>query len=213
MMSRLFTPCDRLGAESSGVEGTGIGLALTRSLTELMGGSISADSAPGGGSCFTVTFPVAPLSSLHPVVVPDQVLPTQNSAAASLTTHGTLLYIEDNEPNVRIVEHVLRLRPGWRLVHAALGRLGIELARAHEPDLVLLDLHLPDIPGRDVLIALKNDPATCSIPIAILTADASATQPRQLLRVGADRFLTKPLDLDEILRLLDDHAVGGRGGS
>jgi PAS domain S-box-containing protein len=213
MMSRLFTPFDRLGAEGSGIEGTGIGLALTQSLTEMMGGSIAADSTLGHGSCFTVTLPVSPDSATSAEPANDGTVMADPPDATSPVTHGTLLYIEDNEPNVRVVEHVLRLRPGWRLIHAALGRLGIELAQGHRPDLVLLDLHLPDLPGRDVLMALKNHPDTCSIPVAILTADAGASQPRHLQRAGADRFLTKPLDVDEVLRLLDDHGQGDSGGS
>src|SRR4029077_1440779 len=113
------------------------------------------------------------------------------------------LYIEDNEPNVKVMESVLGLRPEWRMIHAALGNLGLELAHAHRPDLILLDLHLPDRSGLDVLIALRRDPVTSDIPVVVLTADASATQAQSLEEAGASRYLTKPLVLDEILATLD----------
>jgi len=205
LQSRLFTPFDRLGAEGTPVEGTGIGLALTRALAELMDGSISAESAPGEGSCFTVRLPravptAAPeLSSDYSASLPDP---------ETETRRAVVLYIEDNEPNVRVVEHIVRLRPHWRLIHAGLGQLGIDLVQAHHPDLVLLDLHLPDLSGQDVLTALKNRPETSAIPVTILTADASSVQPRRLLEAGADRFLTKPLDIDELLGLLDEVIAG-----
>jgi CheY-like chemotaxis protein len=119
---------------------------------------------------------------------------------------ATLLYIEDNEPNVHVVEHLLRLRPRWRMIHAALGGLGIELARAHRPDLVLLDLHLPDQPGRDVLRALKRRADTEDIPVVVLSADASPGLSRTLVAAGAEQFLTKPVDVDVVLALLDEVA-------
>jgi CheY-like chemotaxis protein len=119
---------------------------------------------------------------------------------------ATLLYVEDNEPNVHVVEHLLRLRPGWRLIHAALGGLGVEFARAHRPDLVLLDLHLPDLGGHDVLRTLKRRADTKDIPVVILSADASPGLARKLVEAGAEQFLTKPLDFDVVLALLDDVA-------
>jgi CheY-like chemotaxis protein len=204
LQNRLFTPFDRLGAEGSAVEGTGIGLALTRALVELMAGSITAESEPGHGSCFTVSLP----RSAQPKA--PQIGPSTGDADSepgpTPQRSALLLYIEDNEPNVDVVEHIVRLRPDWRLIHAGLGQLGIDLARAHHPDLVLLDLHLPDLPGQDVLTNLTNHPETSGIPVAILTADASSGEPRRLLGAGAYRFMTKPLDLDELLGLLDEVA-------
>jgi len=211
LQERLFQPFDRLGAELGEVEGAGIGLALTQSLAELMGGGVSVKSARGEGATFTVTLPagsgVDP-SSAHeivPAVVPSAVAPAPWSVPAG--TH-TLLYVEDNEPNVHVVEHLLRLRPEWRLIHAALGGLGVELARAHHPDLVLLDLHLPDQPGRDVLRSLQRRDATKDIPVVVLSADASPGVAGRLVEAGAQRFLTKPLEVDVVLALLD--ATSGR---
>lgn len=209
LQSRLFTPFDRLGAESSGVEGTGIGLALTRALAELMDGSLSVDSAPGHGAAFTVTLPgthdpVEDLSEgrIGDLAATEVVAPTGSFA---------LLYIEDNESNVRLIAQVLKLRPAWRLIHAGSGRLGIDLAQAHQPDLVLLDLHLPDGSGAEVLRTLKASAETRGLPVVIVTADASAGYSRQLLASGAARYMTKPLDMVEVLSLLDQTAAQARG--
>lgn len=202
MQARLFTPFDRLGAEGGAVEGTGIGLPLTRSLAEAMGGTLTVESVPGQGSTFTVTLPVGETA---PADVATN-LPPSPGPRTLAEKPSTVLYIEDNEPNVRVIEHIVRLRPEWRLIHAAIGRLGIDLALAHRPDLVLLDMHLPDMSGRDVLRVLRNEPATAAIPVAILTADAAPGVPRQFRDAGADHFLTKPLEVDDVLELLDDLA-------
>ncbi len=207
---RLFEPFDRLGAESTSVEGAGIGLPLTRSLAELMGGSLGVSSTPGQGATFTVTLPAR-------AGAPE---PQARSAAAAVdhsgagqdgcanTVTATLLYIEDNEPNVQVVEHLLALRPGWTMIHASLGRLGVELAQTHHPDLVLLDLHLPDQFGGEVLLTLKRRDDTKDIPVVVLSADASPGLATRLVHAGADRFITKPLDVEVVLGLLDEVSLG-----
>lgn len=152
---RLFAPFDRLGVEVTGVEGAGIGLTVTRRLAQIMRGEVSVRSAVGSGSTFSVELPasVAPHCDLD-VVTP---LDTGHSTASA---SRTVLYIEDNMPNVKVMESVMRLRPEWRLIHAGLASLGLELARAYGPDLILLDVHLPDGPGYNVLTELKSDVAT-----------------------------------------------------
>jgi protein-histidine pros-kinase len=205
MRNRLFTPFDRLGAEASGVDGTGIGLALTRSLTEMMGGTIAVESALGEGTTFTVTFKSTPA---HLVSRPALQGLAPNETDDPDIAPVTLLYIEDNAPNVRVVEHLLRLRPEWRLVHAALGSLGVELAEAHHPDLILLDLHLPDLSGHQVLHTLRARPATRHTPVVVLTADATTGLEHRLRDSGATGYLTKPLDIDRVLDYLDDVARG-----
>jgi PAS domain S-box-containing protein len=199
---RLFTPFDRLGAEGTGVEGTGVGLTVTRALAELMNGQISVESEVGQGTTFTVTLP---LSTEPEARTRDDSSPNAGAPQPGVATGGSalMLYIEDNEPNVRVMESVIELRPGCRLIHAGLARLGLELARAHRPDVVLLDLHLPDGSGLDVLAALRADPATASTMVVVLSADASPQQVKRLLAAGADRYLTKPLDFEEVLSLLD----------
>ena len=209
LQGRLFQPFDRLGAESTAVEGAGIGLALTRSLAELMGGTVSVRSTPGEGATFLVTLPAwrGP-GDERPLRGVPTVRPGVATDAARREGVATLLYIEDNAPNVHVVEHLLGLRPGWTMIHAALGGLGVELARAHHPDLILLDLHLPDLAGRDVLRTLKRRDDTKDIPVVILSADASPGLATRLVDAGAERFLTKPLDVDVVLGLLD--AVSAR---
>jgi PAS domain S-box-containing protein len=200
---RLFIPFDRLGAESTGIDGAGIGLALTQALVVLMNGTIGVESSAGDGSRFTVTLPAATPPALPAEAQQSPARITEHRLLTS-QRHKTLLYIEDNEPNVRVVEHLIRMRPQWQMIHAALGQLGLDLAQVHRPDLVLLDLHLPDLNGREVLAELKRDPTTADIPVVILSADATVEQPRNLLGLGAERFLTKPVDLKELLQLLDD---------
>jgi PAS domain S-box-containing protein len=196
---RVFTPFDRLGAEGSTVEGTGIGLALTRALAEMMGGTITVDSAPGKGSTFTVTLTEAPAAPAAGVV---DLEPADRDDAAD-EAQATLLYIEDNAPNVLVVEELLKFRPEWKLVHAASGSLGVDLAVSHRPDLILLDLHLPDLSGSDVLRELKRRPGLADIDVIILTADAHAGLSRQLKLAGAAGYLTKPFDIDDVLTHLD----------
>jgi CheY-like chemotaxis protein len=157
-----------------------------------------------------VTLPL----SQEPVIYAADEAPSQAPLATpgpSSSASATVLYIEDNEPNVRVMESVLELRPGWRLIHAGLASLGLELARAHRPDLVLLDLHLPDGSGLDVLSALKSDAATASSRVVVLSADAGHQQVKRLLAAGAAQYLTKPLDLTEVLSLLDA-VVAARDG-
>jgi PAS domain S-box-containing protein len=201
---RMFTPFDRLGAEGGSIEGTGVGLAVTLGLTELMNGSLSFGSKLGEGTCFTVALPSAEEPAVNAVVRRSPPMPTPSppadAAAPGLTT---VLYIDDNEPNVRVMQSVLQLRPDWRLIHAGLAGRGIELARAELPDLILLDLHLPDGSGLEVLKALKGNEATADIQVVILSADAGQEQIRRMLAAGAAQYLTKPLDLTEVLAVLD----------
>jgi CheY-like chemotaxis protein len=120
---------------------------------------------------------------------------------------ATLLYIEDNEPNVRVMSSIVSLRPAWRMVHAGLARLGIELALAHRPELILLDLHLPDGTGLEVVRALKSGAAPLPARVVVLTADASTAQEHRVRAAGADGYLTKPLEVAEVLALLDEVAA------
>jgi PAS domain S-box-containing protein len=204
LQPRLFTPFDRLGAEATSVEGTGVGLAVSRGLAELMAGQVSCRSELGAGSVFTVTLPAAePPADM----VSESRTTAHRGAAGRGVRSRTVLFIEDNVANVQLMESVVSLRPEWTMVHAALGRLGLELARAHPPDLVLLDLHLPDGSGLDVVLGLRDDPDTAGVPVVVLSADANRASVRALTDAGAAKYLTKPLDLDEVLRVLDDAAT------
>ena len=196
----LFTPFERLGAEHTVEEGTGIGLALSKNLAEAMGGTLEAASTLGHGSTFTVELPRVE----GPVERYERLNGGAEPAAEPAARRRVVLHIEDNLSNLTLIERVLSQRAGVEVVAAMYGRLGLELAREHHPVLVLLDLHLPDLSGEEVLQRLRDDPATASIPVVIVSADATPGHVRRLLSAGASAYLTKPIDVRELLRLVDE---------
>jgi signal transduction histidine kinase/ActR/RegA family two-component response regulator len=202
---RLFQPFERLGVDQGAVEGTGVGLALSRGLVEKMGGILSFSSEVGVGSVFTVELPQAP-----PPDDGDEGAEPEGGAAsidpdgAHLRTDPfVVLYVEDNLANLRLIERVLTRRPGVQIITAIQGGLGAELAREHQPDLILLDLHLPDMHGSELLATLRAHAETAEIPVAVVSADATSRAVDRLLQEGADAYLTKPLDIVELLGLVD----------
>jgi CheY-like chemotaxis protein len=203
-LSRLFTPFDRLGAEQTGVEGTGLGLALCQRLTQAMNGSIGASSVPGAGSTFWVELARAdsPLKCFAPA---KRLVSAEAPDSAEKKT--TILYVEDNLSNLRLIEQVLAEQPNIELITAMQGQLGIELARRHSPDLILLDLHLPDLAGWEVLARLQRDESTREIPVVIISADATSRQLKRLMAAGARAYLTKPLDMPEFFRVIAETSV------
>ncbi|MQA98818.1 MAG: PAS domain S-box protein [Actinobacteria bacterium] len=194
---RLFAPFERLGADQAGIEGTGLGLALSKSLVEAMAGRLEVDSGDGSGSVFWVELPAS-----GPPAAQTAVPAVLDAAGRAEGTH-TLLYIEDNLSNRRLIEQVLAHRPGVSLIAAMTGNLGLDLAREHGPDLVLLDVHLPDLEGAEVLARLRKDPRTKEVPVVILSADATPGQIRRFMAAGAQDYLTKPIDVPEFLAMLD----------
>jgi len=199
-LARLFTPFDRLGAEQSTVEGTGLGLALCQRLVQAMHGTVGVSSTLGNGSTFWLDLPRAQS--------PLQTVPATRAGSVSKETSTEdvrrLLYIEDNFSNVTLVDQMLAERPTLELMTAMQGRVGLELARQHSPDLILLDLHLPDVPGWQVLAQLKADHLTREIPVVVISADATPQQIKRLLSGGACAYLTKPLDIPEFFRVIDE---------
>jgi CheY-like chemotaxis protein/anti-sigma regulatory factor (Ser/Thr protein kinase) len=194
-LERLFDPFDRLGAESGDVEGTGLGLSLSIGLMRAMGGTIRAVSEPGAGTTMRVELDTRPGAASE-----QQAPDAARSRPALPTPEGrTVLHVEDNLSNLTLVEQTLERLPGIRLIPAMYGKLGIELAREHRPDLVLLDLHMPDLHGHEVLARLKGDPATREIPVVVISADATPTQVDSLLAAGAVEYLTKPIDVEQLL--------------
>lgn len=196
----LFQPFERLGAEHSGIEGTGLGLALSRGLAEAMGGALGVDTEVGRGSTFWVELRVTAAPDAHAAPAERR----GDATGLAPETHGVVLYIEDNRSNVRLMERVLERRPGVRLCHAPDGRRGLLTAQTERPDLIFLDLHLPDLSGEEVLRRLWHDPRLRRIPVAVLSADATADQSRRLRACGAIAYLTKPLEIRDVLRLIDD---------
>jgi CheY-like chemotaxis protein len=197
-IARLFVPFERLDAALSDIEGTGLGLALSRSLVEAMGGSIGVESKVGAGSRFWCE-----LLSGEPAVVERAREEFPLLAIREYAEERTVLYIEDTVTNVRLVEEILRRRPSVRLDAAMLGELGLELARERSPDLILLDLHLPDLGGEQVLARLRADTVTREIPVVVLSADATARQREPLLAAGALDYLTKPIEVRALLAVID----------
>jgi CheY-like chemotaxis protein len=165
-----------------------------------MNGTIGVESEVGKGSTFWLELNIA--------VSPIQQLEKQQSGPISENllagTARTVLYVEDNLPNVKLIEGILERVPGLKLLTAMQGTLAIEMARHEQIDLILLDLHLPDIMGDEVLRRLKEDPRTCSIPVVVVSADATHAQIEALRAAGAHEYLTKPIAIKDFLRVLDE---------
>jgi signal transduction histidine kinase len=199
-MGKLFTPFERLNAAAD-VQGTGLGLALSRSLVEAMGGILDVESTPGEGSTFTVE-----LARGEPAAVAAIDGDRRELVAARLYDgERRLLYIEDTVANVRLVEEILEARPSVKVLPAGMGCLGLDLALDHRPDLILLDLHLPDVGGEQVLAWLRADERTREIPVVILSADATERSRGPLLEDGASAYLTKPIGVRELLGVVDEY--------
>lgn len=197
-VARLFTAFDRLGAEQMNVEGTGLGLALSKRLVLLMDGQIKAESEPGVGSTFTVQLRGAD----DPAAAID--IQEEATSVTSGEHKSTILYIEDNLSNLTLVQRILARRRNFELITAMQGTLGLELAREHQPDVILLDLHLPDLGGGEVLHRLRTDQRTRGIPVIMITADATSGQTDRLKRAGADAYLTKPLNVPQFIAAIEE---------
>ncbi|HWD38252.1 MAG TPA: ATP-binding protein [Fimbriimonas sp.] len=198
-VENLFSPFARLGAERLEIEGTGLGLALSKGLVESMGGTLTFKANEPSGSIFSVELPGAQSEIVR------REAEVTNIVEAGHVWEGsrTVLLIEDNAANIELVERILETRPGVSLLVAMQGRLGIDLATRHQPDVVFLDLNLPDIQGQEVLRILRNLEETKNIPIIVTSADATPKQVRTLQAAGADDYITKPLDIPGFLSVLD----------
>jgi signal transduction histidine kinase len=201
-LQQAFEPFNRLGLESEGIEGTGIGLAIVKALVERMGGTVHARSAPDQGSVFEVQLPEGSAQGDAQVTpeLPSQALPALSRPAG---LPGRLLYIEDNPVNLLIVQELMAQRPGLQLHTARDGLSGIGLALSQRPDLILVDMQLPDIDGHEVLRRLRADPATRTIPCISVSANAMPEDIERALKAGFDDYWTKPLDLRVFMRSLD----------
>ncbi len=199
-LERLFRPFERLGSDPSSVEGTGLGLALSRGLIEAMGGRIGVDSELDRGSTFWFELGLVegPLETYENGRQDEDL-----SVGASTGRTYKVLHIEDNLSNLKLVERIIARRPDIELISASQGRLGIDLARQHRLDVILLDLHLPDMPGREILHRLRSYPETRDTPVIVISADATKTQIASLMADGATGYLTKPIDVRAFFELVD----------
>ncbi len=200
-LDQLFQPFNRLGQEAGAQEGTGIGLVVSKRLVELMGGTIGAESTVGVGSLFWFELDAA--DELQSVIGPLEPLPKALTPAPAGTALHTLLCVEDNPANLTLVERLIARRPDVRMLSARDGRLGVEMARAHLPDLILMDINLPGISGFTALRILADDPATAHIPVIALSANAMPRDIELGLEAGFFRYLTKPIKVGEFMDTID----------
>ena len=201
-VAQLFQRFNRLGQEASGEEGTGIGLVVAKQLIELMGGIIGVESVVGAGSVFWFELKVA--AELRCVAGNSEPRKFAKAHVQSGARMHNLLYVEDNPANLKLVEQIIARSPGLRLLSAVTGNLGIELARAHQPEVILMDINLPDINGIEVMKILRKDPATAHIPVVAISANAMPHDDiKKGLQAGFFRYLTKPINVDEFMDTLN----------
>lgn len=200
-LPKLFTPFERLNASNGSIEGTGLGLTLSRHMMTAMGGVLNVESILGQGTIFTIELP----QGAPPQQYLGQLAISSDSDVTRSTEHiCSVLCIEDNDSNLRLIESIFEMREEWVLLTALQGVTGLEMARQHQPDLILLDLHLPDIHGREVLSRLQQSNTTKDIPVVVISADAIPAQAEHLMEAGAKDFLTKPLDVRLFLKTVDN---------
>jgi len=199
-LTQLFQPFNRLGQKSNGEEGTGIGLVVSKRLIELMNGVIGVESSVGKGSVFWIELKQAAAPKAADPVAQAQVIAAPTEGAAQL---HTLLYVEDNPANLMLVEDIIVRRPDIRLLTAVDGDLGIEYARAYQPEVILMDINLPGLSGIDAMRILHADPATAHIPIIALSANAMPGDIERGLKAGFFRYLTKPIKVNQFMETLD----------
>ncbi len=203
-LQKIFEPFDRLGAETSETEGSGIGMTITKKLMEVMDGSINVESVVGEGSCFYIMLPKCEAPRKRPHLkgentkIPILALLEQDKGH----THS-LLYIEDNSANLRLVEDILKSRPYIHFLSASQSELGLNLARSHCPDLIILDINLPGLDGYQTLKHLENYHETFEIPVIALSANAMPKDIKKGLDAGFKEYLTKPLEMEHFLKVID----------
>ncbi|MET3106371.1 signal transduction histidine kinase/CheY-like chemotaxis protein [Oxalobacteraceae bacterium GrIS 2.11] len=202
LVQQLFQPFNRLGQEASGTEGTGIGLVVTKQLVELMGGQIGVSSEVAVGSTFWFELPLstASVTSASAQFEADKKIGSSRTANA---LQRTLLYVEDNQTNLNLVEQLIARRSDLKLLAAKTGRSGVQMARDHLPDLILMDIQLPDISGLDALRLLLAMPETAHIPVMALSANAASNDIELGLKAGFLRYLTKPINISEFMSAID----------
>ena len=200
-IGKIFMPFERIGAEKTGIEGTGLGLMVVKKLMNAMGGSVGVESVPGEGSTFWIELPHVADHETEPEQTEHRSV--RNTMITEKT--GTILYIEDTASNTELVEQILLdQRPSIHLVSSTKGAQTVPLSIEYAPDLILLDLDLPDMQGFEVIRLLQAEEKTMAIPVVVVSADAMAHQIEKLMNAGAKDYLTKPLDIMAFLQVVDE---------
>lgn len=203
-LDSIFEPFNRSSAEHSGIEGTGVGLALTKKIVEYMKGSIEVTSGPDGSN-FTVYLPVSCQKSRDVASFPEQ--PTQSTDAelTKKTTNKTVLYVEDNPANQRLMQDIFEDFDSLELLVAHEPYLGLSMATTHRPDLIILDINMPGMDGFQLLKKIKQEPALMGTPCIALSANAMPLDIKRGLSEGFEHYLTKPIDITKFYKLLDSY--------
>ncbi len=197
---KLFMPFERLGHEGSNIEGTGIGLTITRELLHLMDGDIAFDSTVGEGSVFSITLPLAEGVATH-APLPD-IAPAPAKLDA-MTDERTVLYVEDNPANMALMEQIIAMLANVNMICAHNAEIGIAMAEAKRPDVILMDINLPGMNGIEALKALSQIEATKDIPVLAISAAAMPHEVKAGLKAGFQAYLTKPLDVTSLIKTLN----------
>lgn len=197
----LFQPFHRLETNSSAIEGTGIGLTITKHLIEMMDGTVSVQSTPGKGSQFSIVFAVG--KQLTSAGEDRVISPSQKTPGRTDGHVWTLLYVEDNSANLMLVEQILLSRSDIKLLSAPQARMGIELARAHKPDLILMDINMPEMDGITAMKKLQNYEETREIPVIAVSANAMESDIKKALAAGFKGYITKPFDIPKLFIEID----------
>lgn len=200
-VAQLFQPFNRLGQETAGKEGTGIGLVTAKRLIELMDGSIGVSSTVGKGSVFWLE--VGQTDCGQAVVDAGEFVAVTPAASDNTAPLRSVLYVEDNPANLMLVEDLIARRPDIAFLSAIDGSQGVEIARSSQPDMILMDINLPGVSGIQALKILREDDATAHIPVVALSANAIPRDIKKGLEAGFFRYLTKPIKVDEFMATLD----------
>lgn len=204
-LTRLFTPFERMEEAINIAEGTGLGLSIAKELIELMNGTIGVTSKVAEGSTFYILLPYE--DDRHNEFKLDNLNIVNNSKGKN-NAKGTILYIEDNNSNIELVQQIISTyRPDIKLICHKYGLKAVDLAIKHDPNLILLDLNLPDSHGSEIIVDLKKNKNTRHIPVIVISADAMPYRISNLINSGAERYLTKPLDVVELLSEIDKYKI------
>jgi CheY-like chemotaxis protein len=209
-LDKLFEPFTRSNLDSDEIEGTGIGLTISNGLMQVMEGKIRVESTVGKGSCFTLELPAGELTQPSGEYAP---LPESTEKTSQVSEAPVLLYVEDNAANLKLVEQIMVQRPHIRLLTAPQAKLGIELAQVHQPDLILMDIHLPGMNGVEAFDYLSTQEETKHIPIVAVSANAMQSDIDRTLKKGFKSYITKPIDVISFLEIIDRFLVASENPS